>query len=453
MARAADRAATSGGMGLAPGTPCRRGRLLNAQTATAPASSHIDPAASHGTGTSRPNHASTTCTTPQPTAAVRSRCRRAGGSAWAASRSCGPAVLGAGGGRPASRARRWRRTPAQVGDRAVSGDARRPGRHRSRGRGRRRARARADAESSAPGCRPPRRRASRMSTSRVRGPQRTPRTRCHACSTAWVAARRSGPVERRAADGDGVQVGILLRAADRDRSRRRRHRVQDEAVDRAEVVDGALQDRRRVAEVGSQGERDLRHRRGAPARCAARRRRTAPRSARAACAPSPATRSTPGNARQASAMRSARVSMRSTGSPTISGMHGVRDLAVVDGVGEVVGAGGGGRAHVEVDVDRELLPVAALVLEHAVVADAADARGSGSGQPCSLPRRHAAATSTASRLRAHVVHPHRPDALVGGERGDRRRGGVALVDGRGSPSSSASRAPRNRLREAPTSTG
>jgi hypothetical protein len=44
------------------------------------------------------------------------------------------------------------------------------------------------------------------------------------------------------------------------------------------------------------------------------------------------------------------------------------ELAVVQGVDEVVGRGGRGEVHPHRDVDDELLPVAALVLEHPVVA-------------------------------------------------------------------------------------
>ena len=62
------------------------------------------------------------------------------------------------------------------------------------------------------------------------------------------------------------------------------------------------------------------------------------------------------------------------------GEHGGADLAVVDGVGEVVAGAGRREVDGELDVDDELLALAPLVVEDAVVAAAADAPTAGCGR-------------------------------------------------------------------------
>ena len=71
---------------------------------------------------------------------------------------------------------------------------------------------------------------------------------------------------------------------------------------------------------------------------------------------------------------------------------------VVRGVGEVVGRGGRADVGVQQDVDHEGLPVALLVVEHAVVPGRRDP-GDRDGVPGSIrPRRHAQTPSMAIRL-------------------------------------------------------
>ena len=71
--------------------------------------------------------------------------------------------------------------------------------------------------------------------------------------------------------------------------------------------------------------------------------------------------------RQTSAMRWARVSIRSTGSLRDGRPDLVHEGSVVDGVLQIVAAGGPAGVHAEHQVDHELLALAALELEDAVV--------------------------------------------------------------------------------------
>ena len=117
------------------------------------------------------------------------------------------------------------------------------------------------------------------------------------------------------------------------------------------------------------------------------------------------------------------------------------------------------------DVDDEVLPVAPLVVEHAVVAadpQPAQRDPVAHGAPVARVRArrrrracsHGGDRATASTRGGARRAPAPPTPRPRGQRGD--RGGRASSrpsGGRSVPSASASSAPRNRLRDAPTSTG
>ena len=77
---------------------------------------------------------------------------------------------------------------------------------------------------------------------------------------------------------------------------------------------------------------------------------------------------TRGSSRQAAASRSASVSIRLTGGPVDDLDQPVGQLAVVHGVGHVVGGGGRREIELEHDVDDEVLAGFALEVVDAVVA-------------------------------------------------------------------------------------
>src|SRR6185437_9562256 len=118
--------------------------------------------------------------------------------------------------------------------------------------------------------------------------------------------------------------------------------------------------------------------------------------------------------------------------------------------------------HPHRDVDDELLPVAALVLKHPVMAaypepaqlDPVVHDGpSPEVRARDAPRCHAVATATASidDATSCTRTPHAPRSaaspVMTAEARSRPAGGLSA------PSASASRCPRNRFRDAPTSTG
>ena len=134
--------------------------------------------------------------------------------------------------------------------------------------------------------------------------------------------------------------------------------------------------------------------------------------------------------------------------------------AVVHGVGEVVA--GGRRLQIDPhrDVDDEVLAVAALMVEDAVIATNGQARATRFDQPSRsdvtlrpqcLPRprpRRARRPMRARRAPGHPTHRCQPaSAEITAVAVSRPPGG------RGSPSGPASSVPRNRFREAPTRTG
>ena len=112
-----------------------------------------------------------------------------------------------------------------------------------------------------------------------------------------------------------------------------------------------------------------------------------------------------------SAISAATVSIRLRGGPAddVGGPLGQR--AVVEGVGQVVAGRRGGQVDPHRDVDDEVLAVAALVVEHPVVA--------ANGQAAQLDSishrspRPSACRRTLQRVdrRPHVVHPHAPRAV------------------------------------------
>jgi hypothetical protein len=122
------------------------------------------------------------------------------------------------------------------------------------------------------------------------------------------------------------------------------------------------------------------------------------------------------------------------------------ELAVVQGVGQVVGGGGGREVHPHGEVHDELLPVAALVLEHPVVAphqQAAQLDPVGHGVPSpaararEAPRFHAVATATASSDEATSCT--RTPTRRGRRQPADHGGGDVRARGRAVPSASASR--------------
>src|SRR5581483_8848071 len=78
------------------------------------------------------------------------------------------------------------------------------------------------------------------------------------------------------------------------------------------------------------------------------------------------------------------------------------ELAVVDGAGDVVGDRGGGGVQPDHRVDDELLALGALVFQHAVPGEHAQAEQAdpvqAHGSSAAAASCHAAATTTASRL-------------------------------------------------------
>ncbi len=99
------------------------------------------------------------------------------------------------------------------------------------------------------------------------------------------------------------------------------------------------------------------------------------------------------------------VSMRLRGSPPDDRGDLLRECTVVDGLGEVVGVGGGTQIEPQDDVDEEVLAVGAFVVEDPVIAPGPSVRVVRSGQPCDPPApnvvreppaRQASATVTAS---------------------------------------------------------
>ena len=141
----------------------------------------------------------------------------------------------------------------------------------------------------------------------------------------------------------------------------------------------------------------------------------------------------------------------------------LRELAVVQGVGEVVGRGGGGEVQPDGDVDDEVLPVAALVLVDTPwwprtrrprsAMRSLTARYRGRAGARAAPSCIAAATATASMDDATSCTrtPQAPAAATSAVIA--AVADLAAVRRAGAPSSPASSSPRNRLREAPTSTG
>ena len=92
------------------------------------------------------------------------------------------------------------------------------------------------------------------STSSVRGPQRSIRTRAACASSRCASASSSRGRARGVHLDDGVQVVGLRRTADRRRLVHRRHRHDVDARCRRELVDRALESRGPVAEVGTDAE-------------------------------------------------------------------------------------------------------------------------------------------------------------------------------------------------------
>ena len=125
--------------------------------------------------------------------------------------------------------------------------------------------------------------------------------------------------------------------------------------------------------------------------------------------------------------------------------------AVVERVGEVVAGRGGREVDPHRDVDDEVLPVAALVVEHAVVCRERSSRATRSGRATSLG--HAVDDFEGVDRGPHVVHPHAPCPVRPASAEITAVAVSRPSGGRGLPSASASRAPRKRLRDAPTSTG
>ena len=141
-------------------------------------------------------------------------------------------------------------------------------------------------------------------------------------------------------------------------------------------------------------------------------------------------------------------------------------LAVVHGLGQVVGRGGGRQVQPQRDVHDEVLPVPLLVVEDPVVAEDGEA---GQGDPVShgapatarsrsalAPARSpvvAAATAHGVQRCRRLVHPHPPHAGRGGQRGDRRGRRLPAVRRPRARRRRRAATPRNRLREAPISTG
>jgi hypothetical protein len=135
------------------------------------------------------------------------------------------------------------------------------------------------------------------------------------------------------------------------------------------------------------------------------------------------------------------------------------DPAVVHRVGEVVGGTGRGEVDRELDVDDELLPLAALVLEHPVVAatahpgepDAVGCRAAhdvprgGVRSPSASATSSASTVATTSCTRTHHTPCRATCTVVAAVATSRSSGGRAVSRLRPT-------APRKVLREVPTST-
>ena len=95
-----------------------------------------------------------------------------------------------------------------------------------------------------------------MSTSIVRGPQRSSRTRWKASSTAWARSRSEDGREGRLEDDHRVEVRRLAARLHAPRLRlvHRRDRFDADARGVLQGVDGALEGLQAVAEVRAQGE-------------------------------------------------------------------------------------------------------------------------------------------------------------------------------------------------------
>ena len=127
--------------------------------------------------------------------------------------------------------------------------------------------------------------------------------------------------------------------------------------------------------------------------------------------------------------------------------------AVVERVGEVVAGRRRRQIDPHRDVDDEVLAVAPLVVEHAVVCRERSSRATRFGQPSHSDRPRLDAPS-ARRPRPARRAPAHPTPRAGAASAEITAVAVSRPPGgRGSPSGTGQQGPRKRLRDAPTSTG